>query len=133
MKKRAFLLLLSVVFLSLCIVVAAGFWGKKPFRGLDAAEISSASIHLLPPDKTVPITEIKELVEYLEDVVIYRKDSSYVEYTGQCCIFTIFKTDGTKMEVTAFNPFMILDGVGYRCEYEPCEALNRYANRLLNE
>lgn len=42
-------------------------------------------------------------------------------------------TDGTKREIVAFNPFLIIDGVGYRTKYEPCEVLSSYANGLLEE
>lgn len=134
MKKKALLILALVVLLSLSIVAAAtGIMGKKPFKDLDAAKIESASVHLLPPDKTVQIEEIKELIEYLEDVVVHGKDNSFSEYSGQACIFTITKTDGTVMEVTAYNTFIVIDGVGYKCKSEPCEALNIYANRLLND
>ena len=31
-----------------------------------------------------------------------------------------------------YNPFLIIDGVGYKTKYEPCQALNSYANELLN-
>ncbi len=41
--------------------------------------------------------------------------------------------DGTPTEIMEYNPFFVIDGVGYKTEYEPCEALNRYANGLLNE
>ena len=30
-----------------------------------------------------------------------------------------------------YNPFIIIDGIGYKCKYEPCEALNHYANELM--
>lgn len=39
--------------------------------------------------------------------------------------------DGTQTNMMAYNPFFVIDGVGYRTEYEPCEALNAYANGLL--
>lgn len=85
-----------------------------------------------PPDKTIQITEIKELVEYLKDVVIYNEDNSYTEYVGQGVTFTLTMTDGTQTEITAYNPFLVIDGAGYKTDYEPCEALNNYANKLLN-
>ena len=40
-------------------------------------------------------------------------------------------TDGSTTDVMAYNPFLVIDGVGYRTKYEPCEALSRYANQLL--
>ena len=41
--------------------------------------------------------------------------------------------DGTVTDVTAYNPFLIIDGTGYRTAYGPCEALNRFANELLRQ
>lgn len=106
--------------------------GKKPYKNLDAAQIASAKVQLTPPDKTVEIEDISELVGYLNDVVIYNQDNSYTEYVGQGVTFTLIMTDGTQTEITAYNPFLIIDGVGYKTKYEPCQALNSYANELLN-
>lgn len=77
--------------------------------------------------------EKKELVEYLKDVVIYKKDNSYTEYAGQGVTFTLTMSDGTQTQIMAYNPFLVIDGVGCRTKYEPCEALNNYANRLLDD
>ena len=40
--------------------------------------------------------------------------------------------DGTQTDIMAYNPFIVIDGIGYKTKYEPCEALNSYANELLN-
>ena len=77
--------------------------------------------------------KIAELAELLQAQVVYRRDGSYTEYDGQAVTFTLELTGGATRQVTAYNPFLIIDGVGYRCKYEPCEALNRYANRLLRD
>ena len=66
-------------------------------------------------------------------MVIYQKDDSYTEYAGQGVTYTLTMTDGTQTTVMAYNPFLVIDGVGYRTKYQPCEALNGYANRLLQE
>lgn len=118
----------------LCIVVMVFLFtmGKKPYKNLDAAQIASAKVQLTPPDKTVEIEDISELVGYLNDVVIYNQDNSYTEYAGQGVIFTLTMEDGTQTEIMAYNPFLVIDGVGYKTKYEPCEALNNYANELLN-
>ncbi len=107
--------------------------GERPFQSLTADEIASASVRMSPPFQTVEITDLCELTEYLNDVVIYEEDNAYSEYDGQACTFTVTKTDGTVMTIMAYNPFLVIDGVGYRCAYEPCEALNNYANRLCND
>ena len=45
-------------------------------------------------------------------------------------LLTLTLTDGTIREVGAYNPFLIIDGRGWRTAYEPCEALNAFGNRL---
>ena len=60
-------------------------------------------------------------------------DQSYTEYAGQAVQFTVTFVDGTETEVTDYNPFLIIDGTGWRTAYAPCEALNRFANELLRE
>lgn len=119
------------------VLLAGAVWlcaaGKRPFKGLDASEIVSAAVHLTPPDKTVRIADTEVLAELLRDVVIYRRDPSYTGYTGQGVTFRLAMEDGTQAEIMAFNPFLVIDGAGYRTKYGPCEALSSYANRLLGE
>lgn len=133
MKKKASIIIVAVLLLIIFSGVVPGWIGRRPFKNLLTAHIESAVVHLAPPDVTVPIVERKELVEYLEDVVIYNEDNTYTEYSGQAVVFILTMTDGSQIEVMAYNPFLVIDGVGYRTKYEPCEALNRYANRLLDE
>lgn len=118
------ILLVGVASLALCS-------GRKPFRDLKPSDIVSAAVRLVPPDETIPIVEIKELTSYLNDVVIYNKDNSYADYSGQGVIFSLKLADGTQKEIMAYNPFLVIDGVGYKTKYEPCEVLSSYANRLL--
>ena len=133
MKKKALILSLAGILLLGVFVFASARIGKRPYKDLDASKISMAVVHLTPPDKTVLIPDIEELAEYLRDVVIYNQDNSYREYAGQGVIFTLTMTDGTQTDVMAYAPFLVIDGVGYKTKYEPCEALNSYANRLLRE
>ena len=71
------------------------------------------------------------MVDLLKEVVIYNKDNSYTEYDGQGVTFTLVMADGTQTSIMAYAPFLVIDGVGYKTKYEPCEALNQYANMLL--
>ena len=107
--------------------------GEKRFKDLDVNEIASAAVHLTPPDKTLQIEDTGKLVELLKDVVLYEQDDSYTEYSGQGVTFTLTMTDGSQTNILAYNPFLVVDGVGYQTAYEPCEALNQYANDLLCE
>ena len=128
MKKRW--LLMAPVCILLLFTAAALLlaMGKRPYKNLDAAQIASAKVRLSPPDKTVEIEDVSELACRLNDVVIYHQDNSYTEYAGQAAAFTLTMTDGTQTEITAYSPFLVIDGVGYKTRHEPCEALSRYAN-----
>ena len=89
----------------------------------------------MPPDVTLELdeAEIETLAELLGDLRITWPDQSYTEYAGQAVQFTVTFSDGTETEVADYNPFLIIDGTGWRTAYEPCEALNRFANELLRE
>lgn len=106
---------------------------KKPFENLKTSDIVSATVCISPPGETIQIVDLEELTHCLNDIIIYNKDNSYNEYDGQGVVFTLVMADGTQTEIMEYNPFFVIDGVGYKTEYEPCEALNHYANGLLNE
>lgn len=132
-KVRGHFMVPVVCILLAGAVLIALFSGRRPFRRLKASEIASADVLLMPPDRTVRIPETEELAGYLNDVVIYNRDDSYTEYAGQAVLFTLTMTDGTQTKVMAYSPFLVIDGIGYRTKYQPCEALNRYANLLLEQ
>ena len=106
--------------------------GTKPYQDLTTEEILSVTVLLQPPDKTVQVEKLDKLVALLQDLVIYEEDNSYTEYAGQAVTIQLIMSDGTRTSITEYNPFLIIDGVGYQAEYEACEALNRYANELLH-
>ena len=144
MKRRSLLPLLG----GLAALLAAGLllWpraGTRPFRDLTAGDarpfqkltardIQSVKLELYPPGAEFTLTreEIEELAPLLNGVVVYQRDDSYREYDGQACLFTLTLADGSRITVEAYNPFLIVDGVGRRCEYGPCEALSHFANTL---
>lgn len=130
-------ILMGGAVLAVLLAVAAGLLlrGRRPFRDLEAADITAASVTLMPPDVTLELdgTEIGTLAELLGDLRITRPDQSYTEYAGQAVRFTVTFADGTETEVTDYNPFLIIDGTGWRTAYGPCEALNSFANELLRE
>ena len=129
MKKiTLFWVVLCLVF---AIVGCSRDKSERPFEDLVAEEVLSAEVCLMPPDETLRIPDTDELVALLRRVVTYEEDNSWREYNGQSVIFTLKMTDGSQREVIAFNPFVVIDGVGYRAEYDTCEPLSRYANELL--
>ena len=90
--------------------------GTKPYQDLTAADITSATVLLQPPDQTLRVEEPDRLIELLQDVVIYEEDNSYAEYAGQAVTIQLTMSDGTQTDITAYNPFLIIDGIGYRTE-----------------
>lgn len=132
-KKKTIISSACILSVAIIMIAFAVLSGRKPYKDLEAAQIVSAEVQLSPPDKTIQITEIKELADLLKDVVIYNKDNSYTEYAGQGVTFTLVMTDGTQTSIMAYAPFLVIDGVGYKTKYEPCEALGHYANRLLEQ
>lgn len=107
--------------------------GERPFRDLEAEDIVSASVELTPPDVTLAISDLEELTALLREAVCRERDDSYIEYAGQAVTFTLNLADGSSTRVMAYSPFLVIDGVGYRTDQAPCEALNAYANRLLEK
>lgn len=135
MKHRLILsaagIILALAIILLCL--SGDILGKRPFKDLKGTDIVSASVELMPPDVELEISDREKLAELLRQVVIYRRDDSYKDYDGQAAVFTLIMEDGTAVEITDYTPFVIIDGVGYKAKYEPCEALNSYANALLGE
>jgi len=129
-SKKVWFIIVVVALALIVSVLFVAFRGREPLKNI---ELVSATVQLLPPDKTIQINDLDELEDLLEDIVIYNQDDSYTEYVGQAVVFSVTVLDGSQMEVTAYNPLVIIDGVGYKCKYEPCEKLNSFANGLLND
>ena len=64
--------------------------------------------------------------------IIYNIDPFPLFYFGQGVTYTVVFKDGTETKITAYNPFVRIDGVRYKCKYEPCEALNAFGNSFID-
>lgn len=120
------LICISIIFILINVI------GQKPFKKLTKEEIKTVTVELYPPNTKAELNkdEIEDLVEILQKVVIYKEDNTYGEYCGQAVIYKITKNDDTVIEVQAYNPFLIIDGIGYTTKYEPCEQLNSLGNKI---
>ena len=130
-KKRSIMVIICVA--TVICIVGIHFIGRKPFKSLKSTDIVSATVLLEPPNETIIITDVSELVADLNEVVVYNRNQSYHNYVGQGVTFTLTMSDDTQMKIMAYNPFIVINGIGYKTKYEPCETLNQYANRLLDE
>ena len=127
-RKRVFFAAGALVLL-LVLTLAVS---RRPFRDLESSDIRSVAVELLPPDVTIQLDrdEIDALASLLREVRVTRRDDSYTGYDGQAVRFTLTLTDGGTSTITAYNPFLIIDGQSWRTAYGPCEALNAFGNRL---
>ena len=134
MKRR--ILTITAIILTVALILTIGIWtiGRKPFKDLHTEDIKSVSIHLWPPNETRELSqgEIEELVTLLQQVKIYNPSWLHLASGGQSNIMTITYQDGSVQEVNQFGSTLIIDGQGYRAEYEPNEAINQFANKLFN-
>lgn len=125
--------IIAMICIAVCsVMIMVWNCGRRPFKNLKPSEIVSATVRLTPPDKTIRIEDPHELTDYLHDVTIYHQDNSNDVYAGQAVTFMLTRSDGTQTQITVCEPLLIVDGVGYKTKYEPCEALSNYANRLLH-
>lgn len=134
MKRK--ILTIAAIILAVALIMTIGTWviGRKPFKNLNADDIQSISIHLWPPNESMDLTEaeIEELVTLLQQVKIYNPSWLHLASGGQSNIMTITYQDGSVQEVNQFGSTLIIDGQGYRAEYEPNEAISQFANKLFN-
>lgn len=133
MKKKVLIAVLFALVLAGGVLAKLYLIGDRPLRDLELGEVTTAIVELYPPDATLELTqeEIKELVPILSRVVTYQRDDTYNESCGQAVIFTLTRANGTQLRVQAYNPFIVIDGVGYRTKYEPCQDLNQLGNDIL--
>jgi len=134
--KKKFVITACVLVLGILTIVLLNIFGTKPFSRLSASEIVSAELFIVPPDSTVTLTnkeDIAELTDILNEIIIYQEDNSGREYAGQLVQATITLKKGETHTIGAYNPFLFLNGKCYRTKYEPCQKLNAFGNRILNE
>ena len=134
MKRK--ILTIAAIILAVALFMTIGTWviGRKPFKNLKADDILSVSIHLWPPNESMELTdaEIEALVGLLQQVQIHHPTWMHHASGGQSNVMTITFQDGSVKEVNQFGSILIIDGMGYRAEYEPNEAINQFSNKLFN-
>lgn len=131
MKKLRIPFVIALICISILFILI-NVIGQKPFKNLHKEEIKAVTVELYPPNTKAELDkdEIEDLVEILQKVVIYKEDNTYGEYCGQAVIYKITKNDDTVIEVQSYNPFLIIDGIGYTTKYGPCEQLNSLGNKI---
>ena len=124
----------GLVILSVLVGCGSAAGAQKPFRDMQASDVASAAVRLLPPGITIPIEDTDALVRLLRKAAVAALSAPISDtLSGQNVIFELDLADGSHKEIQVFSPYMVIDGVSYKAEYRPCEALNSYANRLMEK
>ena len=133
MKKRRVITICAIALFALGAAAWAAFAGRasRPFERLEAEDIALADVTVMPPDITARVEDTERLAGLLRGCAVYGEDASYDEYAGQAVVFELTLRDGREASVTAFNPFLIIDGTAYRCESGACNALAAFGNSVL--
>ena len=132
MKKKLIAACAAVLVIFGAVFAFKAVFGICPYKNLNADDIESVSLFVLPPGTEVTLErdDIEELTEILHNVRIYNRSWDHLFSGGQNCVYTITFKNGSETVINAANPSLIIDGKGYRTEYEPCERLNNLANTL---
>ena len=109
--------------------------GTRPFAHVRAQDIAQAQVELSPPGRraVLPREDMEELAGILRVATVYQRDDSYRDYCGQTAVYTLTFTDGAQTTIAACNPFLVLDGVGFRTSFEPCQALQALAGEQVEK
>ncbi len=122
------------ILLTITILIVINISGEKPLKDLKVKDIEKVEVFLQPPNIKKEVTDkeqIQKLVETLNRIVIYKKNNSWGNYNGQFVQYTITKKNGEIIKWGDYNPYIVLNGVGYKAKYQPCEELNALANKII--
>jgi len=135
MKKGKKLPIIAVLIL---ILIAGVLWyflqSDKPFDTMSANEIAQVTVYAIPPDEEATLTEaeIASFIPLLQNLKVANPKASTAGLGGQTVKFTVLKTDGSTIEISNIgNVKIIIDGKNYKADYESAEALNNFANKVL--
>ncbi len=133
-KKKLWLLYGAAIAALILIALLIG-GVHRPFQAIKAEEIAAIDITGRPPDVTRKVTDaamIAKITDIIQSVVIYQRSDEWKDYAGQAMEYTLTMQSGEQLTVVAYNPFLVIDGQGYRTKYGPCEELNRLGNELID-
>ena len=134
-KRNQRIALAVAIILGVCAALGTLLTGNKPYAGLESEQLNKVEMQLSPPDVRFELEaeEVEQLTPILRQLTIYRQDNSYEDYAGQTVKVLLILQDGTTIEVVECNPFLVIDGVGFKAKEESCSQLNEFANQLGQE
>ena len=104
-------------------------------KAITADDIDAVTLSAYPPEKSVKLTrdQIDKMLSLLEDINLYEEDGFQNEYDGQWMRFDILLNSGEQISFSPFVHFFFVGNTRYSASYEPCQALNVFANSIIAE
>ena len=128
MKRKIFVAVM-LVFAGLAVLAVSA--GTRPLEGLRAEEVQRVTVSRYPNLETeLTAEETARLVPLLNALTVYRKDPTWRDYSGDPPVFTLDLTDGTTLVVFPYNPFVVINGTGYRADRKGMKNLSDFARAI---
>lgn len=134
MKNGKKLLIVAVIILA----IASGWllFSARPFETINVDDIEEIKVYAIPPDEEVVLSEgeVESVVPLLQNLKTSKPGYKIfaIGMGGQTVRFTVQKSDGSTTEISNVgNVLIIIDGKSYQADYESAEALNEFANKVL--
>ena len=103
-------------------------------KDLSPNDIVCFTVTVQPPGESKSVSNpvyVSDLTTILRSIETYERDNYFNDYAGQWATFVITLKSGETLAVAAHNPFIVINGIGYRTKYDPCEALHCLADDML--
>ena len=106
--------------------------GDRPFQVLEADQIASALVELDPTGASAALDTqaIADLASAAGD-----KDLSggreLSDSQRPVCYLHLYPDRRHRAHRLRLRPYVVIDGTGYRTDYEPCQALNMLGSQLV--
>ena len=135
MKKGKKLLIIGVVILAVVSAILGWLlYSDSPFEAITVDEIEEIKVYAIPPEAEVVLSEaeVEKVVPLLQNLKVSKPGYKVFALSGQTITITIKITDGSIVEISNVgNVQIIIDGRNYRADYESAEAINNFANKVL--
>ncbi len=133
--------ILAIMLVSLFTGIKAGeyltnsIFDIKLFDGFEKEEILSANIRLTRNSSEINIGEEKyeELSLILNDLIVYKKENSFVEVFPESPVINISTGEGKNIKLTLQDSLIIVNGTPYEANLESFDTLMQFADNIERE
>lgn len=134
MKLRKVVIIgLILVLIALVFLAGRKLFGKKLFGNLSSSDIRRVTVQIPPSEEDRPLADLDEVVEALNDIVVYRQADSFEISQGQSVIYRVTFSNGYQIAIGVVDSYISVDGLRYTARGASCEKLQRLAMEAWGE